>query len=248
VTNVARVTASLTIPARFNGPAQSGNGGVTAGRLALALSMTSPVRVTLMRPPPLDVAMNLAREGETLTARLDGVDIAKAELVAEVGEPVERVEFADAVGAASHYAGLSGHPFPTCFVCGPDRPLRDGLEVFAGSIDNDPYRTAAPFVPRPEHTADAHHSEMGQHIGADLVWAALDCPGGWAINLPERPAVLGRMTAQVLDVPAVGEHCVIVGVMDGRDGRKAFTRTTAYGADGRELGRAAATWIEIARA
>ena len=46
------------------------------------------------------------------------------------------------------------------------------------------------------------------------------------------------MAAVVRDVPAVGEHCVVVGVLDGWDGRKAFTRTTAYGADGRELGRA----------
>ena len=48
-------------------------------------------------------------------------------------------------------------------------------------------------------------------------------------------------------MPAVGEHCVVVGELDGRDGRKAFTRTTAYGADGRELGRARATWIELTR-
>jgi hypothetical protein len=34
--------------------------------------------------------------------------------------------------------------------------------------------------------------------------------------------------------------------MDGRDGRKGYSRTTAYGSDGRELGRASQTWIEIA--
>jgi hypothetical protein len=237
---------TLTIPARFNGPPSSGNGGVTAGRLGLALSSTAPVRVTLLKPPPLDVAMTLTREDGTLTASVDGLDIARAELAAEVGEPVEPVAFADAVMAAARYDGLNGHPFPTCFVCGIARPDRDGLEVFAGPVGEDHHRTAAPFVPRPEHTADAHHAEIGTHIGPDLVWAALDCPGGWTIGLPERPAVLGRMTAQVFDVPAVGEHCVVVGVLDDWQGRKAFTRTTAYGADGRELGRAAAIWIEIA--
>ena len=236
---------TLTIPARFNGPAKSGNGGVTAGRLALALSYSDPVRVTLLKPPPLDVAMILDRDERSLTARVEGVDIARPEIVDEVGAAVEPVDFPVAVMAAARYPGLSGHPFPTCFVCGPSRPQRDGLEVFAGPLDGDPFRTAAPFVPRPEHTADAHHTEAGSHIGADLVWAALDCPGGWAIDLPQRPAVLGRMTALVIDVPAVGEHCVVVGVLDSREGRKAFTRTTAYGADGRELGRAAANWIEI---
>ena len=48
-------------------------------------------------------------------------------------------------------------------------------------------------------------------------------------------------------MPAIGERCVVVGQLDGRDGRKGFTRTTAYGADGRELGRAAAVWIETTR-
>ncbi len=237
----------MIIPARFNGPATSGNGGVTAGRLALALDPIAPVRVTLLKPPPLDVPMALTRVDGTVTATVDGVDIARAERADQVGEPVEPVDFPDAVMAAARYDGLNGHPFPTCFVCGTARPDRDGLEVFAGPVGDDVYRTAAPFVPRPEHTADAHHAGIGTHIGPDLVWAALDCPGGWAIGLPERPAVLGRMTAQVVDVPAVGEHCVVVGVLDGREGRKAFTRTTAYGADGRELGRAAATWIEISR-
>jgi hypothetical protein len=57
--------------------------------------------------------------------------------------------------------------------------------------------------------------------------------------------VLGRMTARIAELPAIGERCVVLGVLDGRDGRKAFSRTTAYGQDGRVLGRAAATWIEV---
>jgi hypothetical protein len=235
----------LIIPARFNGPPGSANGGLTAGRLAAAVTVNVPVRVTLLAPPPLDVALQLRAVDERVGAFVDDIEVARAERTDEVGDPVAPVAFPEAVMAAARYAGLAAHPFPTCFVCGPARPDRDGLEVFAGPVG--PGRTAAPFVPRPEHTADVHHSGIGTHIGLDLVWAALDCPGGWATELPARPAVLGRMTAMVFDVPAVGEHCVVVGQLDGREGRKAFTRTTAYGADGRELGRAASVWIEIAR-
>jgi hypothetical protein len=108
------------------------------------------------------------------------------------------------------------------------------MAVFPGPLGSDPQRTAAPFMPR----------EIFDPV---LVWAVLDCPGGWTLNLPFRPTVLGRMTAQILDVPAIGEQCVVVGMLDHREGRKAYTRTTAYGADGRTLGQAAATWIEIAR-
>jgi hypothetical protein len=42
----------------------------------------------------------------------------------------------------------------------------------------------------------------------------------------------------------VGERCVVVAAGQGWDGRKAFSRSTAYGEDGRELGRSRATWIE----
>ena len=67
----------------------------------------------------------------------------------------------------------------------------------------------------------------------------------WCASDADCPAVLGRMSARVSRLPEIGEPCVVVGVLDRRDGRKSFTRTTAYGTDGRELGRAAATWIDV---
>jgi hypothetical protein len=78
-----------------------------------------------------------------------------------------------------------------------------------------------------------------------MVWAALDCPGGWSADLVGRPLVLGRMTATVDALPAVGEPCVVVGRIDGAEGRKTFTTSTAYDGDGRVLGRAEATWIAV---
>jgi hypothetical protein len=36
-----------------------------------------------------------------------------------------------------------------------------------------------------------------------------------------------------------------MGLLLGAEGRKTWTATTAYGADGRELGRAHATWLTI---
>ena len=73
-----------------------------------------------------------------------------------------------------------------------------------------------------------------------LVWG-LDCPGDWAVNLPGRPMVLGRMTARIDALPAVGERCVVVGGVHSRAGRKTFTATAAYGSGERLLGEAVAT-------
>jgi hypothetical protein len=57
--------------------------------------------------------------------------------------------------------------------------------------------------------------------------------------------VLGRMTARVFALPEGGEECVVMGRLLGADGRKTWTATSAYGADGRELGRAHSTWLSI---
>ena len=55
------MTAQLTIPARFNGPPASGNGGYSCG--VIAAHIEGPARVRLHVPPPLDTELQL-RETE----------------------------------------------------------------------------------------------------------------------------------------------------------------------------------------
>jgi hypothetical protein len=158
---------TLTIPGRFTGPPTSGNGGVTCGLLAQATGLS---QVTLRKPPPLDVPMRL--DGNDL---YDGDDLvaSAAAGVVEV-EPIEPVPLEQAALATASYGGLKEHPFPTCFVCGPEHPT--GLGLFPGPVR--PGVVAAPWVPVAEDPV--------------MVWAALDCPSGWAYDdLPGRPMVLG---------------------------------------------------------
>lgn len=225
----------LTIPARYNGPAGSGNGGVTAGLLAARFDPSETIEVTLRQPPPLDVEVELVAESAALHARDGDTLIAVAAPVLSELRAVPPVDFVTAAQASVRFDGRTGHPFPTCFVCGPGREANDGLSVFAGALDAAaPELVAAPFVP----------GDTGL-VGVPLVWAALDCPGGWSIGLVGRRAVLGRMTARVHHTPAVGERCVVTAACDGWDGRKAFSRSSLYGADGRLLGVAAQIWIEL---
>lgn len=239
----------LTIGNRFNGPPASGNGGFTAGRLAAEFPYGTAVRVTLRRPVPLETALELDGAAATGLRLRNGVElIAEAVSVdpVELGDQVAHVNAELAEAAMDRFEGLDDHPFPTCFVCGTQRHLDDGLGLYAGAVAvGEPSRTATVFRPRTDHTQRVVGTGPGEIVGPEIVWAALDCPGGWTLGLPGRPAVLGRMTAQVRAMPGVGERCIVVGQLDGRDGRKGRTRTTAYGADGRELGRATAVWIEI---
>jgi hypothetical protein len=50
----------VTIPAQFNGPDHSGNGGYVAGMIAQQVDLdgTGPVTSTLRIPPPLDVPLS----------------------------------------------------------------------------------------------------------------------------------------------------------------------------------------------
>ncbi len=229
--------SELVVPARYNGPATSGNGGIVAGLLAQRLGAGTPVTVTLRRPPPLGEAMRLSLEAATLTAADSGGVVATAVASTEPAPvPVIAPDAATARDAALRYDGLSGHPFGTCFVCGPSRPEQDGLAVFAGAVvPGEPRRVAGTFTNRPGHGLDPDV----------LVWAVLDCPGGWAIGLVGRHAVLGRMTAQVFGAPAEGETCVVVAECDRWDGRKAFSRSSLYSSSGALLGVAGQVWIEL---
>jgi hypothetical protein len=157
----------------------------------------------------------------------------------------------------TRYAGLARHPYPTCFGCGVSRPDRDGLNLRPGPLPDRPGTTATTWVPDASlagaaantdaaDAADAADADAGggATVPAAAVWAALDCPGGWTVEIPGRPLVLGRITAQVDALPLIGERCVVMGALLDRDGRKVHTATTVYDGDGRALARAAATWIE----
>ncbi len=227
---------TLTVNRRFRGPSDSGNGGYVSGRLAAQVGAPPigfGVVVTLRKPPPLDTPLAVVSEGDGVRLMHGDVLIAEAARSRLDVDPVPPVDIAAAREASRRYAGFDKHPFPECFVCGPDRDPGDALRLFPGRLDDG--RTACVWTVTDEF---AGHPE--------LVWAALDCPGGWAAEIEGRPAVLGRMTAAVDALPTGGEECVVMGQLLGSEGRKIWTASTVYGSDGRELGRAHATWISIA--
>jgi hypothetical protein len=219
----------MRIAARYNGPAGSANGGITCGRLAEYVGADA-VEVTLRRPPPLDRDLRVDASGGT--ARLLDGDLLVAEAVPttldlEVPEPVseERAREAEA-----SYGGLVAHPFPTCFSCGTERT--DGLGLRPGPVGEG--RAACTWTPASESPV--------------LVWAALDCPGGWSTDLPGRPMVLGRMALQQLRPVVPGEVHVVSAWTQGTEGRKTRTGTALHAPDGSVVALAQATWIALPEA
>jgi len=213
----------VIVPAVYNGPPGSGNGGWCSG-LFSALAPNGVAEVTLRMPPPLDVRLS-AVDGSVSTP--SGELVATVLSVPPFDHDGTPVTWDDAVAASRSYAGFGKHPFPTCYVCGPARS--DGLRVFPGPV---PDGVAAPFV-------------VPGDVSPNTVWAALDCPGGWSVISPGRPYVLGRMATVVSTMPAPGDECVVTGVCDGVEGRKAAVRTALYSRGGDLLAHARATWIAI---
>jgi hypothetical protein len=242
------VSADVVLPARFNGPARSANGGFACGTLAGRVpgAGSRPVEVTLRRPPPLETPLTVtgADAGSVLLAR-GGETVAGARVVDEELTAVEEVTPEAAARAMSGYPGLRRHPFPTCFACGPERAEGDGLRIFPGPVGGPGSLVASMWVPREDHAETGDLLDGVHRCGAAVTWAALDCVGGWSEDLEGRPCVLGRMTARVDALPVVDEPHVVVGRLLGREGRRSFTASTLYDADGRIVGTARHVWVQV---
>lgn len=225
----------LRIASRFCGPPESGNGGYSAGLVAGLVG--SSVEVTLRRPPPLERALGAEVAAGRAELKADDELVAEARAVELALELPRAPSFAEALEATKRYVGHQRHHFPGCFVCGPQRAEGDGLRIFPGEVE--PGVVAAPWVP------DASVADSGV-VRPEVLWAALDCAGYFAVAAPDYPvALLGRMTAEISGRVAVGEPCVVLGFAIERSGRKLHAGTAVLGADGSVRGRARQTWLTL---
>ena len=226
---------SLVIDRVHCGPPESGNGGWTAGLLAQRLlpdMSDRAVEVRLSSPPPLDreLEVTLTRDRAVL---LDGPHVVATAHLTPPPEldPVEPATSAEAALAEDRFEGWTDHVFPSCFACGTDRSPDEALCLRPGPLADGTGRYAARWTPR--------------EASVPLVWAALDCPGGWASGVAGRPMVLGSMTAQVHALPTPGEGHVITSWQLASEGRKHFSTSMLHAAGGQLCAVATAIWIAV---
>lgn len=228
---------TLLVPTAFNGPPDSGNGGWCAGALASLVAGSAlgrTVEVTLRLPPPLEVPLEVVdSDGSWRTLDEEGRVVLEAREVEDDLVPSEPVPVEAARAGEAAYAGHRAHPFPTCFSCGPARGEDDGLRIFPGPVADRPGLVAATWTP--------HASTY------EIAWAALDCAGAWSTDMEEQPRVLGRMTARIDRLPAIGALHVVTGEARGLEGRKHHATTTLRDTSGELLGVARQVWIAVAR-
>ncbi len=229
--------SQIMVESRYCGPLNSGNGGYTCGLLANFIEGTS--EVTLRHPPPINAPMTVKREIDRLALYSENVLIAEAiEAELDMTPPAPPTLEAARISAVKE-EDVPGHYFPNCFVCGTERSAGDGLRIFPGPVKGEDY-LAAVWIPDPSLL-----DETG-FIKDEIIWAALDCPGGWVILSREmRFVVLGRLAVQILRKITPGEECIVMGWTLSKAGRKFHAGTAIYSADGRLVAKGRATWIEL---
>lgn len=232
------MSTQLSIPQRFNGPLESGNGGYCAGLFAALVD--EQAAVNLRRPVPLEAPLESVPIGGGEVHVKHG-----GELIAEVQPaPAPALEVPDPVdpgrarAAAARYRGAARGVFSKCFVCGRARP--DSLGVFAGQVGERPL-VASPWAP-PDWSVGEDDA-----VRPELVWSVLDCPTVFAAFLDSDAdpiAYLVRFNVELLRPVAAGEEHVVVGWPVARDGRKHRAGSAVFSADGEVLARAEALMIE----
>lgn len=257
----------IRVARHYEGPPGITNGGWACGLTAGLLTGpdTPPgtaVEVTLRAPVPLDTPIRGERSGDS--AFLVGSDpsgdgaLAQARLLsadesAALVPPPAFVPLADARRASSPDVCLQT-PFPTCYVCGPDR--EGGLRIAVGRVAGGGSVVAGGSVAGGGSVVAngaAGESFAGVWVPPSVLgdlplrylWAALDCPTGLVHLTDGGKALLGRLTMVPHRTPVPGEPLVVVAAATGSERRKRFATAALYTPDGDLVAQSVATWITI---
>lgn len=244
---------TIVVERRFRGPdtgGGTGNGGYFCGLVARAVGPTArTIEITRTSGVPLDRPLRVrARDGGGMVEDDEGpiarVVTERIAVAAPAPPPVAVAAEAGTRFLAGLEAGEIAHTFPECFVCGHRRAAGDGLRLFAGPLPegragDPPGARAAAWRPAP-----AFLDESGC-LRPEFVWAALDCPGGWAIA---DAANTGTLQVEIL-APVPGDQRLIVMGWPMRPpaprpgSRRRYAGTALFDGRGRLLALGAAIWV-----
>ncbi|MFC9994946.1 PaaI family thioesterase [Nocardia sp. NPDC127526] len=231
----------LTIPDHIHGYPDIAFGGYVAGLLA-AHSPADTVRVDFRRALHVGKPVHLIESGgdRVALAAPDGSVLVEASPSTLAITPPPAPSWSVAKTATETALTSPKRQVTDCYGCGIACPPGRGLRLFPWSTpDHD--LIAAAWTPDP-NLADANGE-----LPAEVVWSALDCPGGiaaWVQSDMGQGAFTAALTAtQLRPVLAGAEHISHAWAIH-RDGRKHTVGVALSTADGELCALAEALWIE----
>lgn len=223
---------TITIDSLYRGPMGMSNGGFTAG--TLAKGPEGPMQVRLEHPVPYEEVLTTRRRntGRELLYGDSVLAIAKPAV-----DPIAAPPFVEAELVLGHPRWQHGLEFfADCFVCG--RPAPDGLGVELRRIDVRTF--AAVWQP------SACQAVPRGSVADEFLWAALDCPGGYAaLASSSRLGLLGSIAVDIQFRPDSNQSLVVVGQATTVEGRKLGAATGIYATDGELVAAGSAVWIAL---
>ena len=231
---------TISVAAQFRGPPNSVNGGYACGVMGRLIE--GPFTAVLRAPPPLDTPMVLVRDGEVVRLESQAGDlIGHAGLAdtAAIPAPPAPPSLAEAIVASGGFPGLHRPFHPICFCCGDQVQEGIGLRVFTGQLAGAAAGVVAgPWTPNPVF-ADGEGL-----VPAEVIWAALDCPGSvsWVVS-GGGGGLLGTMTGELIRRPGAGETCIVLAWPIERSGRKMTSGAALFSAAGELLAKSHQVWI-----
>jgi hypothetical protein len=236
------VIEEVSIDPRFCGPPGVANGGYVAGLLAACLR--GAVLVRLRAPAPLGASLRRVATDDGVALERDGRRLAEARrttLSLEVPAPPSPDALLAREGSCR---AMRTHPFPRCFVCGPERAEGDGLRIFPGWHPGA-RGAAAPWRPA------ADLADASGLVRPEFVWAALDCTSAFPLledpeNQRLEPLVLARIEAHTVQPTRAGAlHAVSAWILE-LDAGGGTTAVALHDEEGSLHAVGRARWVSLA--
>lgn len=229
-------TESLTVPDHIHGYPDVAFGGWIAGLLAERTGAAT-ARVDFRRAVP--VTSPLLLSGATLTDP-NGIVLTEAGPATLDLAPLPLPTWAEAKRATETALASPDRLITDCFGCGVACAPGRGLRLFPWAVPGREIMAAA-------WTPDMGLADENGELPPEIVWSALDCPGGLAAFVFQRMgrgAFTAALTAhRYRPVLAGAEHLVHAWPIQ-RDGRKYTVGVALSTADGELCALAEALWIE----
>lgn len=237
-----QMSETLYIDARYNGAVGRGNGGYVAGAMAAFIPGDAEVRI--MRGFPLATPLAIRHHPDgAVSCHLDAQELGRAHALRLELEVPPPPALAAARAAAAHFQFLHASDVRGCYVCSPRRAPGEGLRLFCGPLPAGGDNIVAGVWEPGSELLD----ERGQ-VAPIQVWAALDCPGGYAIAALAPDVgiqLLGTCAASLKQPLRAGESYIVSSwQIAPPDGRKRFMGVAIHAVTGELMACARQIWID----